>query len=106
SIVNRHSDTRYIHSFPTRRSSDLADSAEPDTIDRLKKGWKPDELPRDLFNTYPRLAKGFFIEKAIKGPGSIKAGISLMTGMNLLDRKSTRLNSSHVKISYAVFCLK
>src|SRR5699024_12264215 len=26
--------------------------------------------------------------------------------LNLLDRKSTRLNSSHVSISYAVFCLK
>src|SRR5690606_39353273 len=26
--------------------------------------------------------------------------------INGLDRKSTRLNSSHVKISYAVFCLK
>src|SRR5690606_40203376 len=26
--------------------------------------------------------------------------------LRLLDRKSTRLNSSHVKISYAVFCLK
>src|SRR5690606_41681178 len=26
--------------------------------------------------------------------------------MYLKDRKSTRLNSSHVKISYAVFCLK
>src|SRR5690606_40439080 len=25
---------------------------------------------------------------------------------NSSDRKSTRLNSSHVKISYAVFCLK
>src|SRR5690606_39505414 len=25
---------------------------------------------------------------------------------NRQDRKSTRLNSSHVKISYAVFCLK
>src|SRR5690606_41181278 len=25
---------------------------------------------------------------------------------SLIDRKSTRLNSSHVKISYAVFCLK
>src|SRR5699024_11446930 len=25
---------------------------------------------------------------------------------SLLDRKSTRLNSSHVSISYAVFCLK
>src|SRR5690606_39387984 len=27
-------------------------------------------------------------------------------GQRHLDRKSTRLNSSHVKISYAVFCLK
>src|SRR5690625_6345704 len=27
-------------------------------------------------------------------------------GRALLDRKSTRLNSSHVAISYAVFCLK
>src|SRR5690606_39799030 len=28
------------------------------------------------------------------------------TDVYKLDRKSTRLNSSHVKISYAVFCLK
>src|SRR5690625_5936254 len=28
------------------------------------------------------------------------------TGFFPLDRKSTRLNSSHVAISYAVFCLK
>src|SRR3712207_8468153 len=27
-------------------------------------------------------------------------------GQNALDRKSTRLNSSHANISYAVFCLK
>src|SRR5690606_41206428 len=27
-------------------------------------------------------------------------------GLLVTDRKSTRLNSSHVKISYAVFCLK
>src|SRR5690554_7537127 len=27
-------------------------------------------------------------------------------GKTELDRKSTRLNSSHVRISYAVFCLK
>src|SRR5690625_3195234 len=27
-------------------------------------------------------------------------------GIQMLDRKSTRLNSSHVAISYAVFCLK
>src|SRR5690606_39760044 len=28
-----------------------------------------------------------------------------VTGFRFSDRKSTRLNSSHVKISYAVFCL-
>src|SRR2546430_7106352 len=27
-------------------------------------------------------------------------------GVNITDRKSTRLNSSHSQISYAVFCLK
>src|SRR5690606_40104320 len=30
----------------------------------------------------------------------------ITTDNRVLDRKSTRLNSSHVKISYAVFCLK
>src|SRR5699024_11476092 len=33
----------------------------------------------------------------------MKAGVPLVQS---LDRKSTRLNSSHVSISYAVFCLK
>src|SRR5699024_12609072 len=32
--------------------------------------------------------------------------VKRMGGVPLLDRKSTRLNSSHVSISYAVFCLK
>src|SRR3712207_6917395 len=30
----------------------------------------------------------------------------LTIGLQRLDRKSTRLNSSHANISYAVFCLK
>src|SRR2546430_7163492 len=30
----------------------------------------------------------------------------LSQGRSVLDRKSTRLNSSHSQISYAVFCLK
>src|SRR5687768_18366636 len=30
----------------------------------------------------------------------------LLRGLDALDRKSTRLNSSHGYISYAVFCLK
>src|SRR5699024_11296040 len=36
---------------------------------------------------------------------SISDKLQDFTG-ELLDRKSTRLNSSHVSISYAVFCLK
>src|SRR5690625_6540196 len=37
--------------------------------------------------------------------GSLSVGIK--TGnLKTVDRKSTRLNSSHVAISYAVFCLK
>src|SRR5256885_11114970 len=30
----------------------------------------------------------------------------LLYGPHMIDRKSTRLNSSHLVISYAVFCLK
>src|SRR5690349_22844666 len=41
--------------------------------------------------------------KGIGGQGKQIGGESLV-GMG--DRKSTRLNSSHVEISYAVFCLK
>src|SRR5207249_10320590 len=37
-----------------------------------------------------------------RGPG----GTLQLGGHDELDRKSTRLNSSHVSISYAVFCLK
>src|SRR5690606_40889546 len=35
----------------------------------------------------------------------VRVDVSLQH-IKALDRKSTRLNSSHVKISYAVFCLK
>src|SRR5690606_42065115 len=41
-------------------------------------------------------------EPAEVGPGTAVIGGSVNVG-GLLDRKSTRLNSSHVKISYAVF---
>src|SRR5256885_5433782 len=34
------------------------------------------------------------------------AGLRVLLELNRRDRKSTRLNSSHLVISYAVFCLK
>src|SRR5437899_4960812 len=36
----------------------------------------------------------------------LKFGIHILRGIPKRDRKSTRLNSSHLGISYAVFCLK
>src|SRR5688572_31213925 len=66
--------------------------------------WRIDELPPA---PTPR-GLGWF--SAI-GPGVIALGVSIGSGEFLLgpaalDRKSTRLNSSHSQISYAVFCLK
>src|SRR5690606_39974967 len=39
-------------------------------------------------------------------PIVVSSCVDSSLGLILEDRKSTRLNSSHVKISYAVFCLK
>src|SRR3712207_7346686 len=38
--------------------------------------------------------------------GALNGILVVRTGLPSLDRKSTRLNSSHANISYAVFCLK
>src|SRR5690349_24780929 len=47
---------------------------------------------------------------ALKGQvgnlGAAAGVVELLASVLALDRKSTRLNSSHVEISYAVFCLK
>src|SRR3712207_8628837 len=37
---------------------------------------------------------------------AVSLGAEPAQAANFLDRKSTRLNSSHANISYAVFCLK
>src|SRR5256885_7570907 len=40
------------------------------------------------------------------GKTEIARRLAGLTGAPFIDRKSTRLNSSHLVISYAVFCLK
>src|SRR3712207_7849107 len=50
-----------------------------------------------------RLQAGLFQEALFDQAGGERVGLALGT---LQDRKSTRLNSSHANISYAVFCLK
>src|SRR5947209_17060713 len=68
---------RDLHSFPTRRSSDLTPSHIGTALREQLLGGR---LWRDI---------GVSAEAFVVG-----------------DRKSTRLNSSHANISYAVFCLK
>src|SRR5690606_733212 len=50
--------------------------------------------------------KGFGMFRYITIPSVRPALVVVLTTIAMADRKSTRLNSSHVKISYAVFCLK
>src|SRR5437870_6770217 len=65
-----------------------------------------------LFRSVKKIRAGFILLQAGMALGLIKDCIKIMQeveaplGHDLEDRKSTRLNSSHVAISYAVFCLK
>src|SRR5689334_24492980 len=43
---------------------------------------------------------------SLRREGRGGAGCALLSALAEIDRKSTRLNSSHSSISYAVFCLK
>src|SRR5690606_42090071 len=59
----------------------------------------------DLPAIHERLVHRFQIGEAAGEAAADVGGRDAMTA-GRQDRKSTRLNSSHVKISYAVFCLK
>src|SRR5690625_6336368 len=65
----------------------------------------PPRPPSTLF-PYTTLFRSPYALDRSAGGSSGGAAAALATGMLALDRKSTRLNSSHVAISYAVFCLK
>src|SRR5699024_2514822 len=63
-----------------------------------------DYLQRDAYYTGTNYGK-FDLDRVLHVMRPVKRGIAFeISGMQ--DRKSTRLNSSHVSISYAVFCLK
>src|SRR5699024_12424470 len=76
---------RALHSFPTRRSSDLST-----VVWALHRGFDAEcPAPSDL-------------HRGLGAPPLFRREVPIEPR----DRKSTRLNSSHVSISYAVFCLK
>src|SRR5207248_7835124 len=93
----------YLHSFPTRRSSDLGavDASFPRCLNAA--GSDPDAAV--LFQSF---ARDFELRVAALDNHSsarVVAREIFVHGCSR-DRKSTRLNSSHRTISYAVFCLK
>src|SRR5690606_42143319 len=88
---------RHLHSFPTRRSSDLATDGGS-LVSVRKPG-----MVRDVFHQYDiEMLQG----KIAVGHNRYSTSGNRHAHLQPVDRKSTRLNSSHVKISYAVFCLK
>src|SRR5690554_6994265 len=74
-----------------------------------EKSWKVSDLNGDrkapMAATSTEIEKVKLLVKKLEGPFSADGKIveELIMGNSYLDRKSTRLNSSHVRISYAVF---
>src|SRR5439155_2680028 len=99
-------DSRHLHSFPTRRSSDLGTLAWTggEAEDTRNVGAQGRERANAAVHSEPRTDRfsGRHIWRRQTGFAGVPCGRSRFFG----DRKSTRLNSSHVAISYAVFCLK
>src|SRR5207249_11210993 len=81
-------DPRPPHSFPTRRSSDLLHARHQRLTGPLPALRRPHH---HLLHLGAMPAVGARLQRQLRAKG---------------DRKSTRLNSSHASISYAVFCLK
>src|SRR3712207_7287648 len=57
-----------------------------------------------LFQSESKTCQIWSLEQALQNPTSVDS--HWPHGIANSDRKSTRLNSSHANISYAVFCLK
>src|SRR5690606_39808192 len=89
---------RDLPSFPTRRSSDLGLLVVPFTNESAT-------FTGQIAGALTIFVWVFGVSLLVWYIIKLVFGIRVSEEEEL-DRKSTRLNSSHVKISYAVFCLK
>src|SRR5699024_11550224 len=104
--LRRDRTTQPQHSFPTRRSSDLNHGEITQGGSTITQ-----QLARNVFlnfeTTYSRKIQEMFIAVALEQKYTKEQILEFyLNNVNFSngDRKSTRLNSSHVSISYAVFC--
>src|SRR5690242_4571355 len=112
-------------SVPERKTFLVADDCHPETIEVVQTRAKPlgidvkvgsfakfkfDDSVFGALVQYPATDGAIydytaFVQQA-HNAGALVVVASDILALTLLDRKSTRLNSSHMSISYAVFCLK
>src|SRR5436305_14827394 len=97
-LLTRHTspDNRDCHSFPTRRSSDLnlsgnLEPANSRCSSPISHVWKPSSVFPSPFSETDRPLR--------------RLDLLVLGILWLEDRKSTRMKFSHVRFSYAVFCL-
>src|SRR5690606_40978236 len=91
-------------SFPTRRSSDLRRGQSQRGGFRLSAANRHARKQPQSAGARQHVLGGRSVPVLGRDLVAGDEGGRAATGLS--DRKSTRLNSSHVKISYAVFCLK
>src|SRR5256886_3628331 len=95
--------------FPTRRSSDLNVQVFPTNLPTMRVHHYSLDAQYDLGHDFVAtlgyqgsLSRDIFFHE---NPNAVPAASGFALNPQI-DRKSTRLNSSHSQISYAVFCLK
>src|SRR5207302_8421322 len=94
-----------LHSFPTRRSSDLSARTFRNPQSAIRNFRRP-PLSFRTVPCQPPVPPPLTGHHWLRGSRSSRSARAGQSDLGREDRKSTRLNSSHVKISYAVFCLK
>src|SRR5205814_4999958 len=101
-----HAASRGLHAFPTRRSSDLGPCWT--TMEVVRHDWA---LAREVgvpITVHVGVGENGFwggikqmYEEGLLGPDTTYIHCCTLSDEELKDRKSTRLNSSHLGISYA-----
>src|SRR5690606_39933169 len=89
--------------FPTRRSSDLVAASADHRSQQRGAPLGTRTVPRHLREQRAHHSRRHARTSRVRRADDSRLGVG---DQQRQDRKSTRLNSSHVKISYAVFCLK
>src|SRR5436309_1805846 len=99
-------DNRSLQSFPTRRSSDLTGTIRSTRVSRIEDVTSvPPIQTRSPSEKRTGCSRASCASPSASPRSSPRCIASHVSARYIADRKSTRLNSSHVKISYAVFCL-